>query len=164
MSSMRASMGFTVNEREKNRITILKTKNEVKNNMSIKTTKELEKWTHILAKRVNGAVVGTSETQYGALVFYVIASGVIIFADQSWTPAIHEQAIARVCRPQQKHKPIVYKLFNSGQIDEYMKAMMDVKQEGISEGIDWKPHTFDPSTWLSFKDMSYRYLQQEGYI
>jgi len=91
-------------------------------------------------------------------------ASVIIFADQSWTPAIHEQAIARVCRPQQKNKPVVYKLFNSGQIDEYMKAMMDVKQEGISEGIDWKPHTFDPSNWMSFKDMSYRYLQEEGYI
>lgn len=45
--------------------------------MSIKTTNELEKWAHVLAKRINGAVVGTSETQYGALVLYVICSGAI---------------------------------------------------------------------------------------
>jgi len=89
---------------------------------------------------------------------------IVIFADQSWTPAIHEQAIARVCRPQQKNKPLVYKLFNSGFIDEYMKQMMDVKKEGIDEGIDWQQHTFDPSNWLSFRDMSYKYLQAEGYI
>jgi len=114
--------------------------------------------------RVNHAPLLLATTTVGGTGLNLPEASVVIFADQSWTPAIHEQAIARVCRPQQKNKPLVYKLFNSGFIDEYMKAMMDVKKEGIDEGIDWQQHTFDPSNWISFRDMSYRYLQQEGYI
>lgn len=114
--------------------------------------------------RVNGTPLLLATTTVGGTGLNLPEASVVIFADQSWTPAIHEQAIARVCRPQQKVKPLVYKLFNSGMIDEYYKQMMDTKQEGIDEGIDWQPHTFDPSNWVSFKDMSYRYLQAEGYI
>ena len=114
--------------------------------------------------RVNHAPLLLATTTVGGTGLNLPEAQIVIFADQSWTPAIHEQAIARVCRPQQKHKPIVYKLFNSGFIDEYMKQMMDVKKEGIDEGIDWQQHKFDPSNWMSFRDMSYKYLQEEGYI
>lgn len=114
--------------------------------------------------RVNGVPLLLATTSVGGTGLNLPEAQIVIFADQSWTPAVHEQAIARVCRPQQKNKPVVYKLFNDGMVDVYMKQMMDVKQEGISEGIDWQEHTFDPSTWISFKDLSYRYLQEEGYI
>ena len=114
--------------------------------------------------RVNGAPLLLATTTVGGTGLNLPEASVVIFADQSWTPAIHEQAIARVCRPQQKNTPLVYKLFNTGFIDEYMKQMMDVKKEGIDEGIDWQQHKFDPSSWLSFKDMSYKYLREEGYL
>jgi len=114
--------------------------------------------------RVKNTPILLATTTVGGTGLNIPEAQVIIFADQSWTPAIHEQAIARVCRPQQKNKPLVYKLFNSGFIDEYMKQMMDVKKEGIDEGIDWQQHKFDPNNWLSFKDMSYRYLKEEGYV
>lgn len=118
----------------------------------------------LLDFRVNHAPLLLATTTVGGSGLNIPEASVVIFADQSWTPAMHEQAIARVCRPQQKNKPLVYKLFNSGFIDEYMKQMMDVKKEGIDEGIDWQQHTFDPADWLSFRDMSYKYLQEEGYI
>jgi SNF2 family DNA or RNA helicase len=114
--------------------------------------------------RVNHAPLLLATTTVGGTGLNLPEASVVIFADQSWTPAIHEQAIARVCPPQQKNKPLVYKLINSGFIDEYMREIMKIKQEGISEGIDWQPHTFDPSKFISWKDISYRYLQQEGYI
>ena len=103
-------------------------------------------------------------TTVGGTGLNIPQASIIIFADQSWTPAIHDQAIARVCRPQQTEKPIVFKLLHEGMVDEYMKQMMDVKAEGIKEAVDWQAHTFDPNDWLSFRDMSYRYLKDEGYI
>jgi SNF2 family DNA or RNA helicase len=114
--------------------------------------------------KVRNYSVLLATTSVGGTGLNIPQASVVIFADQSWTPAIHEQAIARVCRPQQTQTPLVLKVFNKGMIDEYMKQMMDVKQEGIKEAIDYQAHTFDPEKWLDFRDMSYRYLKAEGYI
>lgn len=114
--------------------------------------------------KVRNYSVLLATTSVGGTGLNIPQASVIIFADQSWTPAIHEQAIARVCRPQQREKPKVLKLYNRGMIDEYMKQMMDFKQEGIEEAIDWQAHSFDPDKWLDFRDMTYRYLKAEGYV
>lgn len=114
--------------------------------------------------KVKNFSVLLATTSVGGTGLNIPQASVIIFVDQSWTPAIHEQAIARVCRPQQKERPIVLKLHNRGMIDEYMKQMMDVKQEGIKEAIDWQAHGFDPANWLDFRDLSAKYLKEEGYL
>lgn len=114
--------------------------------------------------RVNGMPLLLATTTVGGVGLNLPEARVIIFADQNWSPKIEEQAIARVCRPQQQNKPLVYKLYNSGFIDEYIKQMQDAKRDGIDEGIDWQNHNFDPSQWLSFRDVSYKYLQEQGYL
>jgi SNF2 family DNA or RNA helicase len=114
--------------------------------------------------KVRNYSVLLATTSVGGTGLNIPQASVVIFADQSWTPQIHEQAIARVCRPQQTKQPLVIKIYNRGMIDEYMKQMMEVKQEGISEAIDHQAHTFDPANWLTFRDMSYRYLKAEGYM
>ena len=114
--------------------------------------------------RVNHTPLLLATTTVGGVGINLPEARVIIFADSNWSPAIENQALHRVLRPQQKHKPIVYKLYNHGFVDEYIKQMQDAKSCGINEAVDWREHDFKPEDWLTFKDVAYKYLREEGYL
>jgi len=114
--------------------------------------------------RVNHAPLLLATTTVGGVGLNLPEARVVIFADSNWSPAIENQALHRVLRPQQKHKPIVYKLYNHGFVDEYIYQMQHAKRCGINEAIDWREHNFNPSEWLTFKDIAYKYLREEGYL
>jgi SNF2 family DNA or RNA helicase len=114
--------------------------------------------------KVNGTNLLLATTTCGGVGLNIPQANTIIFADQNYSPKITDQAIHRILRPQQKGTPTVYKLYNAGFIDEYLKQMQDVKAMGIDEAIDYKEHTFDPSQWLNMRDFTAKYLKDKGLL
>ena len=60
----------------------------------------------------------------------------VVFLDQDWTPAIHEQAEDRTHRAGQKKKVQVYYLVCADTIDEYMREILTQKQYVIDHITD----------------------------
>jgi hypothetical protein len=89
----------------------------------------------------------------------------VIFADQNWTPSKTRQAYSRILRPDQEKEPHIHMIYNKGMIDEYMKQLCDMKTEGIDQAIDGhNAEEFDPETWMSYKDFSYKMLEELGML
>jgi hypothetical protein len=50
-------------------------------------------------------------------------------------------------------------------IDEYMLQLCNMKSEGIDQAIDGhEAEEFDPDTWMSYKDFSYKMLDELGML
>jgi len=92
-------------------------------------------------------------------------ASVVIMADLNWTPSKTRQAYSRILRPQQKKEPHIHYVLMEGMIDQYMKQLCDLKADGIDQAIDEKNvEEFDPESWMSYKDFSYKMLQEEGFL
>jgi SNF2 family DNA or RNA helicase len=89
----------------------------------------------------------------------------VIMVDRNWTPSKTKQAYSRILRPQQQKEPHIYFLGLEGTIDEYMKQLCELKADGIDQAIDEKQvGEFNPESYMSYKDFSYKMLKQEGLI
>jgi len=89
----------------------------------------------------------------------------VIFADVNWTPSKTRQAYSRILRPDQEKEPHIHFIYNRGMIDEYMLQLCNMKSEGIDQAIDGhEAEEFDPTTWMSYKDFSYKMLKELGMI
>ena len=114
--------------------------------------------------KFNGVPVLLATTTCGETGLNIPQASTVIMTDTSWTPSKQRQAYSRILRPQQKKEPKVFLLRNKGTIDEYMQQLMDVKQDAIDNGIDHQESNFKPEEWLSYRDFSYKMLQEEGLI
>jgi SNF2 family DNA or RNA helicase len=89
----------------------------------------------------------------------------VIFADVNWTPSKTRQAYSRILRPDQEKEPHIHMIYNKGMIDEYMLQLCNMKSEGIDQAIDGHDaEEFDPETWMSYKDFSYKMLKELGML
>lgn len=89
----------------------------------------------------------------------------VIMVDRNWTPSKTKQAYSRILRPQQQKEPHIYFLGLEGTIDEYMKQLCELKADGIDQAIDEKQvGEFNPESYMSYKDFSYKMLKQEGLV
>jgi SNF2 family DNA or RNA helicase len=106
-----------------------------------------------------------STTKCGDTGLNIPEASTVIFADVNWTPSKTKQAYSRILRPDQEKEPHIHMIYNKGMIDEYMKQLCDMKNEGINQAIDGhNAEEFDPETWMSYKDFSYKMLTELGMI
>jgi len=97
------------------------------------------------------------------------ADGVWLY-DYAWVPDKMSQAAARILRdswmtPERVRmgkKPQIRQAVLMGTIDEYMKQLVDLKQSGIDQALDRQEASFDPESWMSYRDFSILMFKQMG--
>jgi len=82
-----------------------------------------------------------------------------VLYDRQWSYTAEDQAILRLCRPQQTREVVAERLHICGSIDEYQAQMVAFKHEASRCGLDWATPELDDVEFLHLDTILGRFCE-----